>query len=48
MKMPATMASSPIIIPRPLNDKPNKAINPVRISQMDSKSIPIFLVNLLI
>ncbi len=48
MKMPAAMASIPIIIPRPLKDRPNKAIKPVRISHMASKSMPMFLVNLLI
>jgi len=46
MKMPAAMASSPIIIPRPLKDKLNNAISPVRMSQMDSKSMPMFFVNL--
>jgi hypothetical protein len=48
MKMPAAMASRPIIIPRPLKDKLSNAINPVSISQMDSKSRPIFFVNLFI
>ena len=40
------MASSPIIIPRPVKDKLNNAISPYSMSQMASKSIPIFFVNL--
>ncbi len=48
MKMPAAMASKPIIIPRPLKDRPNSAINPVRINHIANNSIPIFLVNRLI
>jgi hypothetical protein len=48
MKIPAAIASSPIIIPRPVKDKLNNAISPYRISQMASKSIPMFFVNLFI
>jgi hypothetical protein len=47
MKMPAAMASRPMIIPRPLKLKLNNAISPYRISQIASKSMPIFFVNLL-
>jgi hypothetical protein len=46
MKMPAAMASSPMITSRPLKLKLNNAISPYRMSQMDSKSMPMFFVNL--
>jgi len=48
MKIPAAMARMPMIIPRPLKLKLNNAISPYRMSQMDSKSMPMFFVNLLI
>jgi len=47
MKMPAAMASSPMIMPRPVKLKLNNAISPDKMSQMDSKSMPMFFVNLL-
>ena len=46
MKMPAAMASNPMITPRPSKLKLNNAISPVRMSQVASKSIPMFFVNL--
>jgi hypothetical protein len=48
IKMPAAMASSPMTISRPLKLRLNNAINPYRMSQMASKSKPMFFVNLLI
>ena len=46
MNMPAAMASRPMITPRPEKLKLNNAISPYRMSQMASKSMPIFFVNL--
>jgi len=45
--MPAAMARIPMTTSRPLKLKLNNAISPYRMSQMDSKSIPMFFVNLL-
>jgi hypothetical protein len=47
MKMPAAMASNPIIMPSPVKLKLNNAISPVKKSQIASKSMPMFFVNLL-
>jgi hypothetical protein len=44
--MPAAIARMPIIISSPLKLKLNNAISPVRMSQMASKSKPMFFVNL--
>jgi hypothetical protein len=43
MKMPAAMARIPIIMDRPEKLKLNKAISPVRMSQMANNRKPIFL-----
>jgi hypothetical protein len=48
MKMPAAMARIPMTVSRPLKLKLNNAIRPDRMSQMDSKSMPMFFVNLFI
>jgi hypothetical protein len=44
MKIPAAMASKPMIKPRPEKLKPSMAINPDRMSQMASNNMPIFRV----
>jgi hypothetical protein len=44
MKTPAAMARIAMMIGKPAKEKLSNAINPYKMSQMASKSIPIFFV----